>query len=115
MYNQYFKYNYLKNINLDEFIMELSEFFYVPAQLHNFTINFSVKGEKDIRINLFYLKIIIFNLVTFIFSNSKNQNEEKNLVFSIECVPNQKLVSMGSAHSQNELSQSDFLITFLKD
>ena len=104
MNNHYFKDNSYTTVNLENYIANLSRYLYVPAELYNFVINFSVKGEKNVTLNLFYLRIIIFNIFFFIFNNSKDRTTEKNLVFTIETVPKNK---DNKSSTQKELSFSE--------
>ena len=101
MNNHYFKDNSYTTVNMDNYIANLSRYLYIPAELYNFVINFSVKGEKNVTLNLFYLRIIIFNMFFFIFNNSNDRTTEKNLVFTIETVPKNK---DNKSSTQKELS-----------
>lgn len=72
------------NIRLDQLVSHLSEYFFIPAQQNNFTIEYNVKGPTHLRLNYLYLRIVLVNLILFVLNNSKSKSTHKTVNFAIE-------------------------------
>lgn len=76
------------NIKLDQLVSHLSEYFFIPAQQNNFTIEYNVKGPTNLKISYLYLRIVLINLILFVLNNSKNKAKHKTVNFTIEVQKN---------------------------